>query len=102
MSFSGRMTMLAFFFTLFVLTSPMQVFADIFGNEIVDVYATLTENVRDTNEILGAAFEFSQISPYDVVNTLTGTNQGSIAIAVHTATSSLALTVAVLLLMVVS
>lgn len=80
--------------------SPLVAHADIFGFEIQDIYATITENVKETNEILWRAFAFSQISPYDVVNSIDGTSSGNIAIAVRNASKTMALVVATLLLMV--
>lgn len=80
--------------------SPLVAHADIFGFEVQDIYATITENVKETNEILQKAFAFSQISPYDVVNSIDGTSSGAIAIAVRTASKTAALVVATLLLMV--
>ena len=80
--------------------SPLVAHADIFGFEIQDIYATITENVKETNEILWRAFAFSQVSPYDVVNTIDGTSSGTITIAIRNASKTMALVVATLLLMV--
>lgn len=79
---------------------PFVAHADLFGFEIQDVYVQITDNVRETNDILKRAFEFSQTSPYDVVNGIAGTASGNIAVAVRNAAKSLALVVAALLLMV--
>ena len=87
-------------FGLMNIFSPMVAHADIFGFEVQDIYATITENVKETNEILQKAFTFSQTSPYDVVNSLDGTSSGTIAIAVRNASKTMALVVATLLLMV--
>ena len=78
---------------------PMVAHADIFNNDVQDVYATITENVDETNEILKSAFNFTQVSPYTVVNSVGG-SAGAIGVAIRTATQNLALIVAVLLLMV--
>ncbi|MBR3417888.1 MAG: hypothetical protein IKG82_04270 [Oscillospiraceae bacterium] len=78
---------------------PMVAHADIFNNDVQDVYATITENVDETNEILKSAFNFTQVSPYTVVNSVGG-SAGTIGVAIRTATQNLALIVAVLLLMV--
>ena len=83
-----------------IFTSPISAHADIFGFEIQDVYADITENVEETNDILKRAFDFSQTSPYDVVNGIAGTASGNIAIAVRTASQTTALIVATLLIMV--
>ena len=83
-----------------IFTTPVVAHADIFGFEIQDVYADITENVEETNDILNKAFEFSQVSPYDVVNRISGTTSGNIAVAVRNASQTMALIVATLLLMV--
>ena len=59
---------------------PLVAHADIFNNDVQDVYATITENVDETNEILKSAFTFTQVSPYTIVNSVSGT-AGSIGIA---------------------
>ena len=87
-------------FGLMNIFSPLVVHADIFGFEVQDVYATITQNVKETNEILQKAFTFSQTSPYDVVNSLDGTSSETIAIAIRNASKTMALVVATLLLMV--
>ena len=88
-------------FGLMNIFSPLVAHADLFGYEIQDVYVAITETVKETNDILQKAFEFSQISPYDVVNKgLEGTTSETIAIAVRNASKTMALVVATLLLMV--
>lgn len=88
------------FGVILIFTSPLYARADMFGFEIQDVYADITENVQETNEILGKAFEFSQTSPYDIVNGIAGTTQGNLAINIRNASKSMALVVATLLLMI--
>lgn len=83
-----------------IFTTPMAAHADLFSFEIQDVYANITDNVTETNDILAKAFSFSQTSPYDVINGIAGTAQGNIAVAVRNASKSMALVVATLLLMV--
>ena len=78
---------------------PLVAHADIFNNDVQDVYATITENVDETNEILKSAFNFTQVSPYAIVNSVGG-SAGVVGIAIRNATKNLALIVAVLLLMV--
>lgn len=78
---------------------PLVAHADIFNNDVQDVYATITENVDETNEILKSAFKFTQVSPYSIVNSVGGA-AGGIGAAIRTATKNLALIVSVLLLMV--
>lgn len=80
--------------------SPLVAHADMFGFEIQDVYADITENVHETNDILGKAFQFSQTSPYEVVNGISGTAQGNIAVNIRNASKTMALIVATLLLMI--
>lgn len=78
---------------------PYVAHADILGNEIEDVYAEITENVNETNEILKNAFTFCKTSPFAVVNSLTQPQSGTV-IAIRNASKDTALVVAVLLLMV--
>lgn len=68
--------------------------------EIQDLYQSITDNISETNRLLRKAFRFAQISPYDVINSISGTEQGEIAINIRNASKSTALTVATLLLMV--
>ena len=70
---------------------------DIFNNDIQDVYVEITENVDEANDVLQKAFQFSQVSPYTVINMST---QTTVATNIINASRSLALIVAVLLLMV--
>lgn len=70
---------------------------DIFNNDIQDVYVEITENVDEANEVLQKAFQFAQVSPYTVINMSTET---TVSNDIITASRSLALIVAVLLLMV--
>lgn len=85
---------------ILIFSSPFVAHADLFGFEIQDVYVDITESVQDTNDILNKAFQFSQTSPYEIVNKLYGTTQGNITINVRNATKTMALVVATLLLMV--
>jgi len=75
-------------------------FVDMFGFGVHDLYADITRNVRETNDILDRAFTFARTSPYDVVNGLAGTAQGARLVAIRNAIIALSLTVATLLLMV--
>ena len=84
---------------IFNIFFPLVAHADIFNNDVQDVYATITENVDETNEILKSAFRFTQVSPYSIVNSVGGA-AGGIGVAIRTATKNLALIVSVLLLMV--
>ena len=79
---------------------PYVVHADIFGYEIQDLYASITTEVSETNELLKSAFEFTSVSPYKVINIISKTDQAGIAIAVREASKTVALVVATLLLMV--
>lgn len=83
-----------------IFSNPILVHADIFGFEVQDIYMDITTNVRETNDILKKAFQFAQVSPYDVVNSISGTAQGNIAVAIRNASKTMALVVATLLLMV--
>ena len=78
---------------------PYVIHADIFNNDVQDVYARITENVDETNEILKSAFRFTQVSPYTIVNSIAETDAGKIAVNVRNAVQNLALIVSVLLLM---
>lgn len=88
-------------FGLLNIFFPCVAHADLFGFYTPDVYEEITENVTETNDILNKAFIFSQTSPYEVVNTLSPSGStGKIAVAVRTASKTMALVVATLLLMV--
>ncbi len=78
---------------------PLVAHADIFNNDVQDVYAKITENVDETNEILQSAFKFTQVSPYRIVNSVSG-NAKDIGVAIRFAAQNLALIISVLLLMV--
>ena len=82
------------------LSFPIVANASLGGYEIQDLYLAISENAHETNKLLRSAFDFAQISPYDVVNGIAGTEQGNIAIAVRNASKSMALVVATLLLMI--
>ena len=49
-----------------VLVSPT-VFASLGDYEIPELYQSITDNVKEANDLLAKAFEFAQISPYSVV-----------------------------------
>lgn len=87
---------------LLTIFFPFTAHADLFGFYIPDVYADITENVRETNQILSKAFDFSQKSPYEIINNLTTTapETANIATAIHNASKTMALVTATLLLMV--
>lgn len=85
---------------LFNIFCPFVVHADIFNNEVQDVYVEITESVAETNDILDKAFKFCQISPYRIINDTTYMASPSIAINIHNACKTVALVVATLLLMV--
>jgi hypothetical protein len=74
--------------------------AGLFGYEIQDVYANITSNVAEANDLLSQAFEFAQISPFDVVNGIAGTPHATVAINIRTAVLTAATVVASLLIMV--
>lgn len=88
------------FGVMYIFSTPVIAHADVFGFEIQDIYVHITDNVKETNDILKKAFEFSQTSPYDVVNSISGTTQGNIAVAIRNASKTMALIIATLLLMI--
>ena len=45
---------------LFNIIFPYTVSADIFNNDTQDVYVTITENVKESNDLLKKAFQFCQ------------------------------------------
>ncbi|WP_295068657.1 hypothetical protein [Ruminococcus sp.] len=86
---------------LMIFCPPLVAHADLFGFYVPDVYEEITENVDETNDILGQAFKFSQTSPYDVVNSIRpSSSTGILAIRIREASKTLALVTATLLLMV--
>lgn len=77
----------------------MPVHASLGYYEVQDLYQDITDNVTETNELLSKAFEFTQVSPYDVLNKAPGDTQKT-AKAVRDASKTAALAVATLLLMI--
>lgn len=84
----------------FGMLFPITSFASLGDYEVQDLYQSITDNIQETNRLLKKAFEFAQVSPYDVVNGISGTTQGNIAVAIINASKTMALVVATLLLMV--
>lgn len=85
---------------LFNIFFPVIAHADIFNNEVQDLYVKITENVKETNDILDDAFDLCRTSPYTIINNLTYNAQSGVSNAIHTACQTVALVVATLLLMV--
>ena len=96
-----RLFMIAIIFGLMTIFMPSMVaHADVFGFYVADVYDDITENVKETNDILKNAFKLSRTSPYSVVNAIPAGGSYKAAVAVRTASKTVALVVATLLLMV--
>jgi len=97
-----RIYMIVIIFGLMMIFTPAMVaHADLFGFYVPDVYDEITENVKETNDILQRAFKFSRTSPYTVVNSIpAGSGSYSAAVAVRNASKTTALVVATLLLLV--
>ena len=74
--------------------------SDIFKNDVQDVYVEITENVDETNDILSKAFQFCQISPYDVLNGLSAGTSANTMNNIHAAAQEVAIVIATLLLLV--
>lgn len=85
---------------LFNIFFPLIAHADWFNNEVQDLYADITENVRETNDILNDAFQLCQTSPYTIMNNALYNSQSGVTGAIHSACQTVALVVATLLLMV--
>lgn len=82
------------------VTFSIPALASLGDYEIQDLYQSITDNISETNKLLRKAFKFAQASPYDVVNGISGTEQGNIAVAIRNASKTMALVIATLLLMV--
>jgi len=93
----GAAIILAIFIVL--VPSASAGVADIFGFGTEDLYANITANVKETNDILETAFDFSETSPYDILLSLPGTQRNKM-IDINVAIRAMALVVATLLLMV--
>ncbi len=78
------------------LTCAMPVHASLGYYEVQDLYQTITDNVKEANDLLKKAFEFAKVSPFTVL----GTAPGGVGTAVRTASKTAALAVATMLLMV--
>lgn len=85
---------------LFNIFFPVIAHADIFNNEVQDLYVKITENVKETNDILDDAFQLCQTSPYTIMNNAVYNSQSRVTGAIHSACQTVALVVATLLLMV--
>lgn len=85
---------------LFNIYFPLIAHADIFNNEVQDLYVKITENVKETNDILRDAFDLCRTSPYSIINNATYNTQGGVTNAIHNACQTVSLVVATLLLMV--
>ncbi len=54
---------------LFQIFFPLVAYAaDIFKNDVHDVYYEITQNVSETNDILNKAFQFCTVSPHTILN----------------------------------
>lgn len=87
---------------LFNIIFPYTVSADMFNNDTQDVYVVITENVKESNDLLRKAYQFCQVSPYTIINNTAYMVSGNagVATAIHSACQTLALVIATLLLMV--
>ena len=81
---------------LFNIFFPVIAHADILNNEIQDLYVKITENVKETNDILNDAFDLCKTSPYDIINSATYNTQSGVTVAIHSACQTVALVVATL------
>ena len=78
------------------LTCAMPVHASLGYYEVQDLYQTITDNVKEANDLLNKAFAFAKVSPFTILNSASG----SIGDNVKTASKTAALSIATLLLMV--
>lgn len=77
---------------IFLMITPINAYASLGGYEAYDLYHCITNNVKDTNEILNNSMKFAQTSPFDLLG------DSATAEVVATASKSLALVVATLFL----
>ena len=83
---------------IFIILFPLVSYAaDIFKNDVIDVYQEITDNVDETNTILSKAFSFCKVSPYTVLN---GYADSKVSRAVHDGCQTLAVVIATFLLLV--
>ena len=100
-----KMTLKRKIYLLVIIFGLMQIFfpfiarADLFGFEVQDVYSEITSNVKETNDILADSFDFTQTSPYEIIELLTGASRNR-AVNIINANKTVALVVATLLIMV--
>lgn len=80
---------------------PYVVHADVFGYNIQDVYQEITDEVKETNDILVSAFKLSEKSPFDIFSDIKKSDGTAAALAtnIQSASQAVALVVATLLLM---
>ncbi|MBR3536848.1 MAG: hypothetical protein IKN85_13560 [Oscillospiraceae bacterium] len=79
---------------------PYVVHADVFGQQIPDLYVDITNNVLEVNDLLNKAFRIAKLSPYTLLKSLDGKGSFSMGQNVHDASVSAGLVIATLLLMV--
>lgn len=75
---------------------PYVVHADLFGYDLQDVYQDISTEVHETNEILEKTYQVSKISPFTIFESL----PYGVGTKINTATKTVGLAVATLLLMV--
>ena len=78
------------------LTCAMPVHASLGYYEVQDLYQTITDNVKEANDLLNKAFAFAKVSPFTILHS----TAGNIGDNVKTASKTTALAIATLLLMV--
>ncbi len=79
---------------------PITAHADVFGIEIYDVYAEITKETNEINDLMSKAFQFCTVSPYTIVNSYMLNNHQAVAQQILAANKTVALIIATLLLMV--
>ena len=63
------------------LTCAMPVHASLGYYEVQDLYQTITDNVKEANDLLKKAFEFAKVSPFTVLGAAPG-GEGGVGAAV--------------------
>ena len=81
------------------LTCAMPVHASLGYYEVQDLYQTITDNVKEANDLLKRALSFAKVSPFTVMGSAPG-GEGGIGAGVKAACKTSALAIATLLLMV--
>ena len=86
-----------------ILFNGMPVFASLGDFEVIDLYQKITNETKDTNDLLQKAFQFASVSPYTIMNQIDAISDFKSYVTASrfiSASKTVSLVIATLLLMV--